>query len=151
MAGERDFKTDAQGCARQGGRNWLATFVGLGVHASAFDFAQHTVRGHQPVHQTLRWVVAGAFFHLCDDVEVHTAREGAFLARCDDNAFDRVICEGLVDERIKVEEPLLVHHVHGLALSVPCDDGNAISVCGHYEICHFRLLSAFGRFIWWAD
>ena len=73
VTGQRDLKANAQCSARQHTGNRLSAFVGLWIHTRALDFAQDAVGLHQTIHQALLRRAAGHFFHLRDDVQVHTA------------------------------------------------------------------------------
>ena len=98
VAREGDFKADAEGCAWHDAGNGLAAFVCLWVHACAFDFAQNGVHVHDAVKKAFGWLIARVVLHLGDDIEVHSACEAALFARGDDDAFDCVICKGVIDE-----------------------------------------------------
>ena len=135
MTGQRDFQTDAERGAGQGGGDGLAAFQGLGIHARTLDLAQHGVHGHDAVKDALRRIVA-VVAHLGDDVQVHAARKRALFARGDDDALYSLVRQRLIDQSVQIGKALLAHDVHRLADGVPGDDGNAVGVGVHGEIGH---------------
>ncbi len=141
VACQRQFETDAEPGARQGGADRLAALQRLRVHARALDLAQQAVDLHQPVEKTLCGVVTGALLHLGDHVQVHSAGEAVGLARCDHDPLDGVIGQRAVDQRFEIGKALLAHDVHRFALGVPGDGCHALCVEVIAEIGHGRLRS----------
>jgi hypothetical protein len=136
VRGQRQLKTDARGCARQGGGDGLAPLVGLGIHPRAFDLAQQGVHPHRALEETLCRIVARGFLHLGQQVQVHAPREGAVLAAGDDDALHGVVGKRRVDGCVEFLDAIEGHDVHRLARHVPGDDGDAVGVLGHGEIGH---------------
>ena len=136
VTAKRDFQANAKRRAGQGGRNRLATLISLLIHACALNLAHDAVRVHQPVKKPLGRIIARQFFHLGDDIEVHTARKRAGLARRDDDTFDRIIGQRIIDQAFQYGPALHGHDVHRLAHGVPGDHCDAIGAFFHREISH---------------
>ena len=136
MARQRDFQTNAQRRAGQGGGNRLTAFVGLGVHSCAFDLAQDGVHPHQPLKEPLGRIIARLFLHPRNHVEVHATGERAFLAGRDHHALHGVIGQRVIDKAFQQWPGFHSHDIHRLARGVPGNHGDAIGAFFHCEISH---------------
>ena len=138
MGRERDLKTDPKGKSGQGRDNRLATLVGLWVHASAFDLAQHFVHaGHKVEHRFGCFVPCKA---CCapKEIQIHAAGK-VTLARRQHRALDRIVAQHLIDQGVQFGNPGFGQHIHRTSLNVPCDHGNAVVPDGHVEVAHPRV------------
>ena len=136
VAGQGDFKANAERRAWQNAGNRLAALEGLGVHAGAFDLAQGGMDFHDAGKNRGCRVIAAILFHFGKHVQVHPGGK-AVLAGCQDDAFDGVICQCCVDQAIEFDKAFFAHDVHGLGLYVPRDCGDAVRAGLKREIGHF--------------
>ena len=139
MAGQRQLEAAAERQAVDRGGPRLARGLDIAEHLreAAALVEQHLVGGDLAL---LLQQFGVGMAHALEHREVGAGAK-RFLARGDDDALDRGVLRGLLDDCLELVDRGLVQHVHRTARNVPGDERDAVGVGLEFEILEGHVVA----------
>ena len=135
---QRNLIPDPQCSAGQSSRNGLAPLQGLWIHTGPFDLSHDPMHPHDAFEDPARRVIARHLFHPGNDVQIHAPGK-AVLPGGQHHAFNGIVAQRPVNQRVQLVPPVERHHVHRLLGYIPGDRRNAVVFQRIVEFSHDRL------------